>query len=156
MIRRAFALLFAGVLAGAFAGAALGHQRAHSVPADQASLMRLPADAAAIVIGNPSIADATLYDARTIFVTGKLFGRTNIIALDGSGRVIHAADVVVTKSDRNAVTLFRNTEQRSFDCAPQCEASPQVGDAEDWFSANNTQQGARLATAEAGGASPDR
>ncbi|MEO1038383.1 MAG: pilus assembly protein N-terminal domain-containing protein [Pseudomonadota bacterium] len=155
MIRTALASILAAALAAIAGAGALAHDRTHTVTADQASLLRLPGDAAAIVIGNPSIADATLYDARTIFVTGKLFGRTNIIALDGSGRVIHTADVVVTKSDRNSLTVFRNTEQRSFDCAPRCQASPQVGDGTDWFEDRSAQQAARMGTAEAGGADPN-
>ena len=79
------------------------------VSADQAGLIRLPGDAAGVIVGNPGIADATLYDSRTLFVTGKVFGRTNLIVLDDAGRVLYTSDLVVAQPDSNAVQIFRNS-----------------------------------------------
>ncbi|XBQ14826.1 MAG: pilus assembly protein N-terminal domain-containing protein [Oceanicaulis sp.] len=97
------------------------------VPADHASLVRLPADAAGIVVGNPDIADATLYDARTLFVTGKVHGRTNLIALDEAGRVIFTADLAVTASERGSVDVFKNTARLTYTCDPVCQLVPAAG-----------------------------
>ena len=114
--------------------------RPFEIPLDHASLIRLPEDASAVVIGNPTIADATLYDGRTLFVTGKLYGRTNLIALDPNGRVIYTSDLVVSASDRGRMQVFRNTDRESYTCAPDCQAAPAVGDSEDSFASRTQQQ----------------
>lgn len=102
------------------------------VPADHAALIRLPGEAAAIVVGNPAIADANLYDARTIFITGKQFGRTNLIALDAAGRVLYTADLSVTGNDRGVVQVFRNNTRASYICAPECQAIPVLANDDAW------------------------
>ena len=134
-------LLLASLLA--LDSASLAQARPFEVPADHTALIRLPGDAAAIIIGNPNIADATLYDTRTIFVTGRVFGRTNMIALDDHGRVLYTSDLVVTQSGRGSVQVFRNTERHSYVCAPECHAVPVIGDASDWFSGVSGQQADR-------------
>ena len=148
-------LRFAVLAAACLALSAPALARDHAVPADQTTLVRLPSDAEAVVVGNPSIADVTLYDARTVFVTGKLFGRTNLIALDAEGRVIHAADVAVGRPARGALTVHRGVEKYSYACADACEHEPQVGDEPDWFGARNTEQNARLATSVQGAETTD-
>jgi len=121
------------------------------VSADQAGLIRLPGDASGVIVGNPGIADAMLYDARTLFVTGKVFGRTNLIVLDEAGRVLYTSDLVVTQAEAGTVQVFRsNTRPETFVCAPTCQAIPQIGDDADWF-AETSQQ--RLTTRS--GATPD-
>ena len=142
------ALITACLAALAFAGTALA--RPFDVPVDHAALIRLPEDASAIVVGNPSIADATLYDGRTLFVTGKLYGRTNVIALDAQGRVIYANDLVVTQSDRDTVEVFRNVNRETYVCAPECEAVPSVGDDPASFDPRATQQQTRAAISQNG------
>ncbi|WBQ11828.1 pilus assembly protein N-terminal domain-containing protein [Hyphomonadaceae bacterium BL14] len=102
------------------------------VPADHAALIRLPGEAAAIVVGNPAIADANLYDARTIFITGKQFGRTNLIALNAAGRVLYTADLSVTGNDRGVVQVFRNNTRASYVCAPDCQAIPTLANDAAW------------------------
>lgn len=102
------------------------------VPADHAALIRLPGEAAAIVVGNPAIADANLYDARTIFITGKQFGRTNLIALDAAGRILYTADLSVTGNDRGVVQVFRNNTRASYVCAPECQAIPILANDDAW------------------------
>lgn len=142
------ALLTACTAALVFAGAALA--RPFDVPIDHAALIRLPEQASAIVVGNPSIADATLYDGRTLFVTGKLYGRTNLIALNGEGRVIYTSDLVVTQSDRDTVEVFRNVNRETYVCAPECEATPAIGDEMESFSTRSGQQGNRVDTSRNG------
>ncbi|GGE40913.1 hypothetical protein GCM10011367_14330 [Marinicauda pacifica] len=146
MVRRALtAALLSAVALGAAAEA-----RPVQVPADHATLIRLPDTASAVVVGNPSIADATLYDGQTLFVTGKLFGRTNLIALDTDGRVVYTNDLVVSRSDRGSVEVFRNVNRESYSCAPTCEAAPRVGDQTDWFTDRASQQADRIGAAQAG------
>lgn len=127
-------------------GLSAADARDYRVPADQAGLIRLPGDAAAVVVGNPGIADATLYDARTLFVTGKVFGRTNLIVLDAAGRVLFTTDLVVTQADEGLVQVFTGSNgdmPHTFVCDPVCQAVPQIGDADDRF---NTLEGQRART----------
>lgn len=140
------------LLALAFTAAAPVAAQTVTVPADHTGLVRLPGEAATIVVGNPAIADAMLYDSRTLFVSGRVFGQTNLIALDSQGQVIYAADVSVVMSDRNHVQVMRNrvsenaVSQASFVCDPVCRAIPVIGDDLDRFDAisqqRSTQSGA--------------
>lgn len=117
-----------------------------TVPADHTGLVRLPQEAATIVVGNPAIADAMLYDSRTLFVSGRVFGQTNLIALNAAGQVIYAADVSVTLSDRNHVQVVRNNPsnlsaaQHSYVCDPVCRAVPLIGDEPGRFDALTSQR----------------
>ena len=141
--------LTAALLAAA-ALCAAAEARPVQVPADHAALIRLPDTASAVVVGNPSIADATLYDGETLFVTGKIFGRTNLIALDAGGRVVYTNDLVVSRSDRGSVEVFRNVNRQSYSCVPACQATPSIGDQTDWFRDRASQQAARLGIAQSG------
>src|SRR5690242_4244985 len=55
---------------------------------DEAKLIKLPERVATIVIGNPLIADITVQAGGLMVVTGKGYGRTNLIALDRAGAVL--------------------------------------------------------------------
>jgi len=145
----------------ALAGAAATPAAAQTVniPIDQAGLVRLPQDAATIVVGNPAIADAMMHDPRTLFVSGRVFGQTNLIALNADGRVIYAADISVTMSDRNHVQVVRNRvsdtriAQNTYVCDPVCRATLSIGDSRDFFSDThgqraNVREAARSAAAD--------
>ncbi len=134
---RALIALFALAVSAAAPAAAQ-----YSVPMDQTGLLRLPEDASAIVVGNPAIADATMFDARTVFVSGRALGQTNIIALNAEGRVIYANDISVTQSMRQHVQVFNNTAQSSFICNPICHRVPVIGDEETVFTNVISQRGA--------------
>src|SRR5258708_18142630 len=59
-----------------------------AVYVDQAKLLKIPAKAATIIVGNPLIADVTLQSGGIVVVTGKGYGATNFIAMDRSGDVL--------------------------------------------------------------------
>jgi Flp pilus assembly secretin CpaC len=126
MILRA---LFAAVLAAGLAAAALANSHTVKVPVDHAGLVRLPEAAAGVVVGNPDIADATLYDARTLLISAKVYGRTNLIAMNDAGQVIYTADIAVTQNERSLVQVFRNTARASLVCDPVCQVVALPGDA---------------------------
>jgi Flp pilus assembly secretin CpaC len=136
---RLCARIAALALAAACFTAAPALAQVFRVPADHAALIRLPGEAAAIVVGNPAIADANLYDARTIFITGKQFGRTNLIALNAQGRVLYTADLAVTGNDRGVVQVFRNNTRASYVCSPDCQAIPTLADDAAWNTLNGAE-----------------
>ena len=95
---------------------------------DRAQLMRIDVPVDTIIIGNPSIADAVVYDQTTLILTGKTFGETNMIILDSLGKVVREVDLTVsTPSD--TVTVHKAGNRLSYTCAPVCERSLRAGDA---------------------------
>jgi len=149
MVLRATAIAVLSALSLGVFTAASADARDFHVTVDQAGLIRLPGEAAGVVVGNPAIADATLYDTRTLFVTGKVFGRTNLIVLDGAGRVLYTSDLVVNQADRGLVQVFRSQAQpESFVCAPVCQAVPLIGDDQGWFGTIDGQRSATRSSAE--------
>ena len=69
-----------------------------------------------IAVGNSDIAIATLADERTVILTGRTPGTTNLIALDDAGRII--ADVIVRVSAQKPgmVTVRRGMQMQAYDC----------------------------------------
>ncbi|MBP6013883.1 MAG: pilus assembly protein N-terminal domain-containing protein [Alphaproteobacteria bacterium] len=98
---------------------------------DQSSVLRLDRPAKTVLVGNPTIADAQLVNERTIYVLGRMFGNTNIIALDSEGSEITNTYVTVGTPQTMQVTLYRGPNgQRNLACAPQCERTVTQGDSE--------------------------
>lgn len=114
---------------------------------EHADVVRLPQSAYTVIIGNPAIADAVIHDRRTLIVTGRLYGRTNIIALDHRGRVIYAEDFVVGPSSDGMLVVNRGTAQTTMTCTPHCGPSPTVGDDPDTFDTLTGQQSTRIGIA---------
>ena len=83
--------------------------------------VNIPGSAASIVVGNPTIADVTVIDSRTLFITGRGFGATNVIVLDRSGQTLFSGDVVVT-SHASDVSVYRGAGRQDYACAPGCNA----------------------------------
>lgn len=98
-----------------------------AVAKDQSKVIKLTGAAATVVVGNPAIADITMQDSNTAFITGKSFGTTNVIAMDGDGRQIASFRVVVTSSGDRSVTLIKGREQITLSCAPRCEQTASSG-----------------------------
>src|SRR5579872_4650474 len=79
--------LASAVFAAGFAALEARADELLTVTVDQARIVKVPAGTRTLVIGNPMIADVTLLKTGdTMVVTGKGFGETNFIALDGAGK----------------------------------------------------------------------
>lgn len=100
-----------------------------SVAKDQSKVIKLTGAASTVVVGNPAIADVTMQDANTAFITGKGFGTTNVIAMDADGRQIASFRIVVTSSSDRSVTLIKGQQQITLSCAPRCEQTAATGGA---------------------------
>jgi Flp pilus assembly secretin CpaC len=133
------AILIAGLaaLAPAAAGSLL-------VEVDRASILRLDAPAAAIVLGNPAIADALVKNNRMIVVTGKSYGSTNLIVLDEEGSTVEEVTLHVRPAHDAVVTVQRGTDRVSFTCAPTCERTLVVGDTSELYDELNSQIQTRI------------
>lgn len=143
------ASLLAPALTGAPAIAADGvsggfqADKALKVVIDRAKVVRIAKAADTIIIGNPSIVDATIQDARTLVLTGRTFGITNLIVLDSDGDVIVDETVVVKGHETNMVRIYRQSNRETLACSPVCESALMVGDEAEKFSATQSQISAR-------------
>ncbi|WP_407863486.1 pilus assembly protein N-terminal domain-containing protein [Phyllobacterium phragmitis] len=95
---------------------------------NQARVLRLARPAETVVIGNPEIADAVVQDARTVVLTGKGFGVTNIVIMDADGTAIVDDQVVVGRDDTKTTRVYRRADVQMLSCTPFCEKAYQ-GDA---------------------------
>lgn len=99
---------------------------------DQSKIVDLARSPGVVVVGNPSIADATI-QGRRVFLHGRSFGTTNVIVLDEDGDQLADFEVDVQLGGRNNVSLFKAGSLYSYVCAGDCETVMHVGDHPDYF-----------------------
>ena len=102
------------------------------IKTDQTQLINVSGNPGAVVIGNPSIADATVHGDK-IFVHGRAYGSTNLIILDQNGNQLASLDITVQLGGVNNLAIYKAGARYSYVCAPICEATLQAGDQVDWF-----------------------
>ena len=130
----------------AVAGQYISSEQAYQVELNKTQVLRLPASAGAIVIGNPSIADVSVHAADTLFVVGRGYGETNLIVLDRQGQTIMDTDIQVSQSvSPQSVRVFNRGERKSYNCTPSCQPAPVLGDSPAFI--NDFTSGERLNTA---------
>lgn len=162
--RKASALSLAPALAGLLCGMSLlmNPQRATASPAanaadtvvvmvDHAKVVRLPAKAQTVIVGNPGIADVTVQKNGVMIVTGKSFGVTNLIALDAGGGLLAESLVRVGAASDSILTVQRGLERESYSCTPTCQPSVQLGDATRHFQGMHAQVNAHNQMASGSG-----
>lgn len=121
------ALLLSGLLA--VSGPNIASASSMQVEIDKSAPVHLTKDASSIVLGNPAIADIHIQNSKLIFLQGRSFGTTNLIALDANGAEILNILVTVTSSTHQSVTLQRGITGRiSYACANRCEQTLMPGD----------------------------
>lgn len=115
-----FATLF--IIAAAVAAPALAQSRM-SVQIDHSERVQLRGTASSVIVGNPAIADVTVVDSNTLFVTGKGYGVTEVIAVDAIGRTVFQSQVVVTGGTTGSVRVWRGGAVSEMACAGSCSVS---------------------------------
>lgn len=100
---------------------------------DQAKVIRIDHEADTVIIGNPSIADAVLYDRKTLVITGRAFGSTNLLILDDKGELVVDESIRVHPAVDTIVTVHRATQSYTYSCSPTCRASIAPGDQKEYF-----------------------
>lgn len=121
-IRFATVIAAAAVLA---APAVVSAQSASlNVEIDQARRVQLRGPAGSIIVGNPAIADVTVVDANTLYITGKGYGVTEVVAVDPVGRTVFQSQIVVTSGDGGGrVRVWRGGAATEMACASSCSPS---------------------------------
>lgn len=88
---------------------------------DHARVLKLDRPVSKVIIGNADVADATVADARTIVVTGRNFGTTNLVILDQDGNAIVDERILVSIDEGNTVRVYKQTSRTVLSCTPNCE-----------------------------------
>jgi hypothetical protein len=80
-----------------------------------------------VYVGNPTVADVTMIDARHAFVQGKGYGRTNVMALNRDNVMVFNTHITVTSNNGGGtVTLNRGASARD----PELRRRPLRADAD--------------------------
>jgi Flp pilus assembly secretin CpaC len=122
MSRSILPLLAAAALL-AIPAAAAAQSQPLNVDIDQSTRVQLRAPAGSVIVGNPLIADVTVVDANTLFITGKGYGVTEVVAVDVLGRTVFQSQVVVTAGDSGRVRVWRGAQATEMACASTCSPS---------------------------------
>ncbi|MBI2261768.1 MAG: pilus assembly protein N-terminal domain-containing protein [Caulobacterales bacterium] len=105
-------------------GLAVAQSGRISVEVDQAQRVQLSGPASSVIVGNPAIADVTVVDANTLYITGKGYGVTEVVAVDPIGRTVFQSQVVVTAGDgAGRVRVWRGAQSTEMACATSCSPS---------------------------------
>lgn len=94
---------------------------------NHAKVLKLDQPVSKVIIGNSEVADATVADSRTIVLTGKAFGTTNLVLLDAEGNALLDERILVSIDEGNTVRMFRQTERTVLSCTPSCEVHQALG-----------------------------
>jgi len=96
------------------------------VTLDKAELLRLNADAADVIIGNPAYVDATIQDPRVLTLFGKRAGETNLIILNADRKVVLNRAVVVRPERGRHVKVIspmkgvQGAAESTYSCTDGC------------------------------------
>lgn len=128
-----------------------------SLALDEVHTLTFRAPVATVYVGNPTIADVTMIDARHAFVQGKGYGRTNLVALNRDNVQVFNTHITVTGNNAGGtVTLNRGAQRVTLNCAGgRCEPTPMPGDDQKAYDSAASQTAAHqsaargVATAEA-------
>jgi Flp pilus assembly secretin CpaC len=112
-----------------FAGATTARAEALVVPLDHSTRLKVAGAAQSVVVGNPTVADVTVVDSHTLFVSGRGYGVTDVVVLDASGRTLYSTEVVVGVAHTGRVSVFRGAERTDMACSPNCQVSIRTGGA---------------------------
>ena len=115
--------LTAALLAFGLAASAQAQSRPLNVEIDHATRVQLRGPAGSVIVANPRIADVTVVDANTLFITGKGYGVTEVIAVDALGRPLFQSQVVVSAGSNGSVRVWRGVQATEMACGSSCSPS---------------------------------
>ncbi len=81
------------------------------IPLDQVHVLAFKTPVKTVFVGNPVIADITVIDPTHVFILGKNFGTTNVVALDDKGQEFFNEQVTVLDRPGSIVTAAARRRQ---------------------------------------------
>ena len=114
-----FAAALAALVASGDPSAASAREgRAIQLAPGRAQVVPLPADAGAVVVGNPANLTAMLDTPRTMILVPHQPGLTSLTVLDRRGEMMLNSDIVVTAKQSGSVNVVRSCTEDSKGCKP--------------------------------------
>ena len=107
---------------------------------NHARILKLDRPVAKVIVGNSGVADATVADAKTIVLTGKAFGTTNLVLLDAQGNAMVDKRILVSIDEGNTVRVFKQTERTIYSCTPNCEEHADISSSSSSSSSSSESQ----------------
>jgi hypothetical protein len=99
------------------------------VKLDFAKVVKLPAKAQTIILGNPIVADVTVVrGSDMMIITGKGYGISNLVILDRGGNVVGNEVIRVEQEGAPLVIVQRGMDRESYSCFPRCQPTIELGD----------------------------
>ncbi len=94
---------------------------------NSARVLKLDRPVSKVIVGNAEVADATVADSKTIVLTGRSYGTTNLVLLDADGNAIVDERILVSIDESSTVRVFKSTARTVLSCTPNCEEHAQTG-----------------------------
>jgi Flp pilus assembly secretin CpaC len=76
--------------------------------------------AGSVIVANPAIADVNFIDSRTVYIVGNGFGNSSVFITDQMGRPLFDGEVVVTASQKGAITVYKGLTPSLMVCSTIC------------------------------------
>jgi len=89
---------------------------------NHARILQFDNPVSSVIIGNSEVADVTVNDKKTVILTGKSYGSTNLVILDANGNALIDRRVIVSVDEENSIRVFRQVNRTVLSCAPACES----------------------------------
>ncbi len=100
-----------------------------SVGAGQATQLSLATPVRDIVVGDPTVADVSIINDRTLVVLGKKAGATTLLAFDVRGQALADRQIVVSDIPDQAIVVQRGVIASTYACGDRCSKLGGGGDA---------------------------
>ena len=113
----------AAALVAAAAFPAAAQNRGLEVEIDRAQRIQLRGAASSVIVANPAVADVTMVDASTLYVTGRGYGSTEVVVVDAIGRTLYQSVVTVTAPSSGHVRVWRGGAATEMSCGAGCTPS---------------------------------
>lgn len=123
-MRSSLPLFGAVLIAASAASPAVGQSRGLDLEIDRAHRIQLRAAAASVIVANPDVADVTVVDASTLYVTGRGYGSTEVVVVDAIGRTLYQSVVTVNAPSAGHVRMWRGGSATEMTCGASCAPSP--------------------------------
>lgn len=94
---------------------------------NSARILKLDRPVSKVIVGNSEVADATVADSKTIVLTGRAYGTTNLVLLDADGNAIVDERILVSIDESNTVRVYKATDRTVLSCTPNCEEHAKTG-----------------------------
>jgi Flp pilus assembly secretin CpaC len=100
------------------------------VSAGQAARLSLSAPVRDLVVGDPTVADVSLINDRTLVILAKKVGSTSVLAFDARGQALADRQIVVSDVPAGGVVVQRGGMSATYACGASCSqmAAPQAAE----------------------------